>query len=217
MIGPLKAQGFYAVDKDILDRDEAALVCSVVLDVLRADLARVTIDAYSDYDRRMPDEIKAVQATLKEVGFAHHGRDPGMGIDLDLSNPAHLRLLELFAPWSINVDLLGPEDLDMGAFHDCALWVHFRASPEQAAVIGDRLMAVGPVVSATVLDERQCERRRARRAARRTTVREGVRRLTSRLPGVSKSTGWPTITPPTVPPTGPPQFESDNPGTRREE
>ena len=204
------ANGFYAVDKDILDRDEAALVCAVVLDVLRADLTQVCLDAYSDYDSEMPEEIKAVQATLKEIGFAQHGRDPGMGINLDLSDPAHARLLDLFAPWSINVDLLGPQRLDMGALHDCAMWVHFRASPEQAAQIGNRLITVGPVVSASVLDEQRRQERRAKWAGRRAAVRTRARGLAQRVPWVGKTQGWPTVTPPTVPPAGPPQFEPDH-------
>ena len=56
MTGPLKAQGFFAVDKDIVDRDEASLVCAVVMDVLRTDLTGAYVDAYSDYDNEMPDE-----------------------------------------------------------------------------------------------------------------------------------------------------------------
>ena len=207
--GALEGRGFYAVNKDILDRDEAALVCAVVLDVLRGDLSTVCIDAYSDYDRDMPQEIKAVQATLKEIGFVQHGRDPGMGIDLDLTDPEHARLLDLFAPWSINVDLLGPHRLDMGCFHDCALWVHFRASPEQAVEIAARLRAVGPVVSSSVLDESRREERHAQWAARRTALRAQLRRLAGHLPWVGKPHEWPTVTPPTVPPAGPPQFDTD--------
>lgn len=42
------ADGFYAVDKDISDRDEAAVVCAVVPDVLHGDVTRVCLDAYSD-------------------------------------------------------------------------------------------------------------------------------------------------------------------------
>lgn len=204
----LTGRRFYAVEKDITDRDEAALVCAVVLDVLAADLAAVSIDAYSDYDPEMPDEIRSVQATLKEIGSVQHGRDPGMGIDLDLSDPMHARLLELFAPWSINVDLLGPRRLDMGCFHDCALGVHFLATPEQAAEITARLITVGPVVSMDELDERRREQRQAIWAARRAAIVERARRVVSRLPRIGKRMGWPTITPPTVPPAGPPPFDS---------
>lgn len=204
------ADGFYSVDKDILDRDEAAFVCAVVLDVLRANLTHVCLDALSDYDTEMPDEIKAVQASLTEIGAAQHGRDPGMGIDLDLADPAHARLLDLFAPWSINVDLLGPQQRNMGTFHDCAMWVHFRATPEQAAEIGARVTSVGPVVSRTVLDERRRQQGRARWAGRRNALRERARRLAGHAPRVGGPKGWPTITPPTVPPAGPPPFEPNN-------
>lgn len=108
------AREFYVVDKDILDRDEAAFVSAVVLDVLGEDAAGAWVDAYSDFDDEMPEAVKAVQVALMELGARQHRRDPGMGIELDLSNPVHARLLERFAPWSINVDLLGPDRADLG-------------------------------------------------------------------------------------------------------
>lgn len=210
------ADGFYAVDKDILERDEAALTCAAVLDVLRGDVTAVSIDAYSDYDQEMPDEIKDIQAALKEIGLTQHKGDPGMGIGLVLSDPAHAHLLDRFAPWSINVDLLGPQGLDMGGFHDCANSVHFRASPEKAAEIAARLIAVGSVVTMSALDERRRKERRARWAGRRTAVRDRARGFAQQVPWIGKTRGWPTITPPTVPPAGPPQFEPDNTEEPRE-
>lgn len=209
------ARQFHVVDKDILDRDEAALVSAVVLGVLRDDLTGAYVDAYSDYDDEMPQEIRAVQAALAEIGAAQHRRDPGMGIELDLSNPDHARLLHLFAPWSINVDLLGPDGSDMGGFHDCGMWVHFRAAADQAVEIGAGIAAVGAVVSMAARDEQRRQVRRGKRAARRTAIVERVRRL---LPGAcGPKDRWPKVTPPTVPPAGPPQFDSDSQNPPRKE
>lgn len=206
-MGDVTKGEFYAVDKDIVDRDEAALVCAVVLDILGDDLAKAQVDAYSDYGDEMPDEIKTIQAALGAIGAEQHRRDPGMGVELDLSDPDHARLLQSFAPWSINVDLLGPGAVDMGAFHDCGMWVHFRATVDQAAEATQRLKNVAPVVTLTARRDARREERRSQRASRRAAISDRARNALRRASG--QKNGWPTITPPTVPPTGPPRFEPD--------
>ncbi len=168
--------GRYFIDQDILDRGDAAVVCSVVLDVLGPDVTAAQIDAYTDGGSEMPEEIRVVQEDLRRIGVGQRRGDPCMGIELDLHNPVHARLLQLFAPWSINVDLYGPAELDIATFHDCGMSVHFRASPEQAAHVAVRLTALGiTVISEADINERRRQRRRTRWARRRDAFRARVR------------------------------------------
>lgn len=161
----------YLFDQDAVGRDEAALVCSIILDALRDDLKTAHVDAYSDYDSSaMPDDVRVAEAALRKIGATQHRRDPHMGIELDLANPAHVNLLDTYAPWSINVDLYGDDDEDLGTFHDGAASIHFRAPPLQAAKIAERLTDVGPIVSLEVHDERRRQQRRARWVARLKAV-----------------------------------------------
>lgn len=160
----------YVFDKDLVDRDEAALVCAVILDVLRADLKAAHVDAYSDYESEMPDRVRVAEAALRELGATQHPRDPSMGIELDLIDATHASLLDIYAPWSINVDLFGLGHKHVGTFHDCATSIHFRAHPQQAVEIGGRLTPVGALISQTVHDERRRRERWARWAARRKSL-----------------------------------------------
>lgn len=146
----------YLFDKDLAARDEAALVCAVLLEVLRDDLRVAHVDAYSDFDSSdMPEDVRVAETALRKIGGAQHRRDPGMGIQLDLCNPEQASLLDAYAPWSINVDLYGDDDEPLGTVHDSAASIHFRAHPQQAVQIAARLTDVGPIVSLEVHDERR--------------------------------------------------------------
>jgi hypothetical protein len=78
----------YVIDKDIVDRAEATLACRALLDVLRPRLAKVRIDAYSDYRDELPPEVAQAQQWLRDVGLGRGGGDPGMSIELDPADDA---------------------------------------------------------------------------------------------------------------------------------
>lgn len=155
----------YLFDKDLAARDEAALVCGVILDVLRDDLKTAHVDAYTDFDSaEVPEDVRAAESALRKIGAAQHRRDPHMGIELDLPNPEHASLLGTYAPWSINVDLYGDDDEYLGSFHDGATSIHFRAGPRQAVEIAGRLTDVGAVISEDLHNERRRQLRHSRSA-----------------------------------------------------
>jgi hypothetical protein len=52
----------------------------------------------------MPPEIERVEDRLWTIGKQQHRRDPGMNVELHLSNAEAWDLLVRYAPWSINVD-----------------------------------------------------------------------------------------------------------------
>jgi hypothetical protein len=72
-------------------------------------------------------------------GKQQRKRDPGMKVDLDLSNAEDWDLLTRYAPWSINVDLYDHTDHLIANFHDCGHDVTARLSADQAARLSDDL------------------------------------------------------------------------------
>ena len=155
----------YAVDKFVIDRVEAELVCGAVIDVLRPILRMVQIDAISDFRSEMPAHVQQAEATLRRLGLGQRPPrgDPNMAIDVstgDVEWPA----AELYAPWSINVDLLGERESVLGTLHDCGLAVTAELTVNEAAALRRRLEAVAPV---TLLAELHARRRAAKRQRRR--------------------------------------------------
>lgn len=104
----------YLVEKGIVDRAEAITVCAAILELLRPKLVAATVDAYSDFPDELPVEAATAERWLRDRGRALGHRDPGMGIDLDLFDPEQWTVLSSYAPWSINVELLGEAKLELG-------------------------------------------------------------------------------------------------------
>lgn len=98
---------------DITDRATAERACSAVLTVLSERAASASLDAITDFADLMPAEVQAAQEELMHLG----GRD--VGIALDLQEAEHRHLLNVFAPWSIQVDIFDGEDRLIANFHDC--------------------------------------------------------------------------------------------------
>jgi hypothetical protein len=66
----------YVVDKDIVDRGEATIVCQVVLDVLRHRLSVVLIDAYSDYRDEPPPQVAHLGQSTWSWSLTRTDRSP---------------------------------------------------------------------------------------------------------------------------------------------
>lgn len=75
---------------------------------------------------------------------------------------------ELYAPWSINVDLLGESESYLGTLHDCGSSVNAELTESEAAALRIRL---GPVAQVTLFAELQARRRAAKRQRRKRLLR----------------------------------------------
>lgn len=103
----------WCVDMDITDRATAERACSAVLTVLGERAASASIDAITDFTDLMPGDVRAARDELMRLG----GRD--VGVALDLQKARHRQLLHVFAPWSIQVEVLDDEGRLIANFHDC--------------------------------------------------------------------------------------------------
>jgi hypothetical protein len=166
----------YAVDKDITDRAEATFVCTATLEVLRPHLRLAIIDAYTDYADELTTSAATAQASIRQLGSQQRHRsllhrlglsDPAMAVHLDLTQETEWEILRAYAPWSISVDLYGPDGLDgpeLGSFTDSGLAIVAALTDEERDVLVGKLGSVAPLVR---LDDLHARRRAQRATARR--------------------------------------------------
>src|SRR5215212_9538239 len=95
----------YVVDKDIVHRDQAITACTAVLALLGPRLRSASVDAYTDYRDQLPAQAATAERWLLDLGRARGYGDPGMGVELHLSDPEQWAILRSYAPWSICVEL----------------------------------------------------------------------------------------------------------------
>ena len=126
------------MDRDIVDRAEAERACRAVLDVVLARVRTVWVDAYSDVVD-LPPGAREAQAALFRMGEDRGGGDPGMGIELHVEYSDHMRLLRVFAPWSINVELYDDAMRWVAELHDCAYSVCFNVTEDEVSRISSGL------------------------------------------------------------------------------
>ena len=158
----------HVVDKDVVDRDEAALVCAAALRVMGPRITQVHIDAFTDFESELPDEARLVQDELR-AHWAEHGprrAGEGMAVELDPRVPQQLRWVQVYAPWSIHVQLIGDDTWDLGSFHDCGHSVVLALTAGEAEELGRALADVAPVVPLASVHARRRHTRRARWRAR---------------------------------------------------
>lgn len=74
-----------------------------------------------------------------------------MGIELNVERPDHVRLLRVFAPWSINVELYDDAMRWVADLHDCGYSVCFNVTEEEVSRIGSGL---GDLPVATLMQVR---------------------------------------------------------------
>jgi hypothetical protein len=138
-LGDDRSTQWFTVVEHIHDRDLAARACQCVLRLVKSNAARAAVDAYTDHQKAMPPDARAAQEALQAKGKQQHKRDPGMKVDLDLSNAEDWDLLTRYAPWSINVDLYDHTEALIANFHDCGHDVTPRLSAGHAARLSDDL------------------------------------------------------------------------------
>jgi len=66
------------------ERSRIARATALVLSSVRAYASRVYIDAYSDFEDRMPEGVLQAQGTLRKMGEAQKHRNSWVNIHLDL-------------------------------------------------------------------------------------------------------------------------------------
>jgi hypothetical protein len=136
----------YVVDADLADRDDATLVCELVLEMLRPRLQLVVLDADSDFRDDLPDRVAQAQDRLRAVGVLRGAGDGGVTVELDPADDEHWADLRTYAAWSINVDLWAePYVTRLGSLDDCGHAVSAVLSHEQALALADELADIGPV------------------------------------------------------------------------
>ena len=138
----------YCVDRDVVDPVEFSRACQAVIDVVLPRVERAWIDAISD-QKDLPVAARATQAALVQVGRAQGCGDSGFGIELDIHQSDHVRLLRAFASWSIGVELYDAAMRWVAYFSDTGSSVCCNVTEEEAATIQ---AALGSLPITTVAD-----------------------------------------------------------------
>jgi hypothetical protein len=169
---------WYALDRDITDREEARVACSAVLGVLGPVIAAAHVDVYSDYRDEMPEAVRRAEEELAEAGRRRRRRSGNERIDVVVnSHDSEWSALEVCASWSINVDLEDMDGRDLGTFHDCGYSIVASLDDEEVGALRARASEVAPVVPLEGVHAR-------RRQARGDRRRERLRRQFGRPRGV---------------------------------
>jgi len=143
----------YLIDSGLDDPAEAERACHAVLQAVIPRVETAFIDAYTDVDE-LPTHAKAAQAALFEMGRARGEGDPGMAIDLDVSQPEHVRLLYAFASWSIGTELYDDGMRWVAYISDTASSVSFNVTEEEAVSIRAALKDI-PMITHLEHDRRR--------------------------------------------------------------
>lgn len=153
----------FTVDKEIVDRGEAVLACSVILNAL-GDVAQVAcIDAYSDYRSSLPGEVAAAEQALRVLGSTRGRGDPGMGVNVSRGQVAAWEAVRAYAPWSINVDFYDDNGHRLANLHDGGYRITASLTADEADEIGRGLESIAEVLPLNVWRERDRAARRGQR------------------------------------------------------
>ena len=173
---------WFAVDKWVVDRAEADLVCSAVLTLLRPRINLVFVDAYSDFHDSLSDEAAEAERWLLAKGALQRRWDSGITVQLDPTDNDHWAVLLRYAPWSINVDLCANSDPKaIATLHDCAGSVTAYLTPDEAANLAETVAAVAPVLPLDLLHARRRSERAAARSACHAERRSRIAKLFRRF------------------------------------
>jgi hypothetical protein len=177
---------FYSFEADqqpLHPLGDGTAVCQAILTRLRPHLARAQVDAYSDYARDMPTEVRDVEAWLTDLGRAQSPacKDPGMAVVLDLRDDEHWRALWHYGAWSINAELWGRDDADMGTLHDSAYSIVVALTDDDVETLEPQVGSKGRFVSTKELVAEEAVQEGAARNTRRATRTARVRALLRRF------------------------------------
>ncbi len=75
----------YVVEKEITDRNDAAMACVAVLEVLGPVLRVALVDAYSDYENEVPPDVEEAQRWVRQQGANQQRDAPVMSVEVAFS------------------------------------------------------------------------------------------------------------------------------------
>jgi hypothetical protein len=92
------------------------------------------IDAISD-EKELPTAAREIQDAIVRVGRAQGRGYDGFGVQLDVRQPDHVRLLLAFASWSIGVELYDAAMVWVAHFSDTGSSLCFNVTDAEAVAI----------------------------------------------------------------------------------
>lgn len=144
----------YCVDhRDLVDVADAARACQAVIDAVLPRVDEAWIDAISD-EKELPTAAREVRDALVRVGRPQGCGDSGFGVQLDVRQPDHVRLLRAFASWSIGVELYDAAMVWVAYFSDTGSSVCFNVTDAEAVAIQAALGGL-PMVTVSELRARR--------------------------------------------------------------
>jgi len=155
---------WFAVDRDLASREDAEAVCRAVVDVLRPVLRRARVDAVSDYSDEMPAPVAEAEVALRALARRQRprDRDPVTAVEVTPADP-EWAAFELYAAWSIDVDLLAEDEQEVGSLHDCGWSVTAALTDAEAVLMRERVGTTALVTLLAEVHERRRQQKRDRR------------------------------------------------------
>lgn len=142
------------MDRDLAGAVDSERACQAVIDVVLSRVGEAWIDAISD-EKDLPAAARVTQDALVQVGRTQGCGDSGVGIELDVRQPAHVSLLRAFAPWSVGVELYDAAMVWVAYFSDTGSSVCFNVTDEEAVAIQAALGSL-PMIAISERNARKC-------------------------------------------------------------
>jgi hypothetical protein len=117
----------------------AAHVCRAVFSILGDDIETVRIDAYSDYERQMPADIRKAETWLRDRGLLGTERDPAAAISIGRDDDIGWEIGRAYALWSTRVALLDGRGAVVASLDDGSRAVTLSLDAQQAASLADAI------------------------------------------------------------------------------
>jgi hypothetical protein len=156
----------YVVHTTSSSDPDLAAVCAAVYDVVTDRIAVARVDAFSDFHDRMPEDIRTVQAWLRELSARQTRRGTGMGIEIRPADSPGWDFLRAYTPWSIHAQVFDAAMATAATFHDCGYSIIALLTAEEAAELGDTLPAGHALELLIQVHARRREVKKARRRVR---------------------------------------------------
>jgi hypothetical protein len=131
-------QSYVVVDSSDEAR-EAASICGAVFDLLGESAVTAHVDAYSDFDDQMPDDIREAQQWLRGRGLARGSGDPGMAIVIEQHDETGWVIARAYAPWSIHTSLYDADGVNLATLHDGGQSVTVNLNDAQARELTEQM------------------------------------------------------------------------------
>lgn len=112
---------------------DLAVVCAAVYDAVIDRIEVAHVDAFSDFDDRMPDDIRTVQAWLRELSARQTPSGTGMAVKIWPADSPGWDFLRAYTPWSIHTEVFDAAMRSIATFHDCGYSIIALLTPTEAA------------------------------------------------------------------------------------